>query len=166
MSVLNNRQIVQKLTRLAYEIIEQNSNEKKLYLAGINNNGYAFAELLKNEILKVEGCPFAVELIRIRLNPANPTKHAIEIELGGVQLRNQNVIIIDDVANTGRTLFYAFQPFMSLLLKKLQVAVMVDRKHKSFPIKVNYVGMTLATTIKDHIQVNLTKKEGYSVQLS
>lgn len=166
MSVLNNRQIRQKLSRLAYEIIEQNSSEDQVYLAGINNNGLAFAELLVQELKHIKACPFKVDVIQISLNPADPTNHPIVINVDGAILKGQNVIIVDDVANTGRTIFYAFKPFMELLLKKLQVAVLVDRKHKSFPIEVEYVGLTLATTFEDHIEVNLTKKEGYSVQLS
>ena len=166
MSILNDRQINQKVIRLAYEIIEHNSGEKKIFLAGINNNGYAFAKILLNGLQSVPGCPLTIELIQIHLNPAKPTASEITIDVAPSTLKNKNVIIVDDVANTGRTIFYAFTPFMNLLLKKLQVAVLVDRKHKNFPINVDYVGLTLATTIEDHIQVNLTQKETYSVELS
>ncbi|MFT6808010.1 MAG: pyrimidine operon attenuation protein/uracil phosphoribosyltransferase [Saprospiraceae bacterium] len=165
MSILNNRQINQKVIRLAYEIIEHNSQEKKIYLAGINNNGYAFAKLLLEQIQSVPGCPLTAELIQIHLDPAKPTLSDITIDMPSGSLKNKNVIVVDDVANTGRTIFYAFTPFMSLLLKKLQVAVLVDRKHKNFPINVDYVGLTLATTIEDHIEVNLTQKDTYSVKL-
>ncbi len=165
MSILNNRQINQKVIRLAYEIIEHNSQEKKIFLAGINNNGYAFAKLLLAQIQSVPGCPLTADLIQIHLDPAKPTLSEITIDVPPGTLKNKNVIVVDDVANTGRTIFYAFTPFMSLLLKKLQVAVLVDRKHKNFPINVDYVGLTLATTIEDHIQVNLTQKDTYSVEL-
>ncbi|MFT4567237.1 MAG: pyrimidine operon attenuation protein/uracil phosphoribosyltransferase [Saprospiraceae bacterium] len=165
MSILNNRQINQKVIRLAYEIIEHNSQEKKIYLAGINNNGYAFAKLLLEQIQSVPGCPLTAELIQIHLDPAKPTLSDITIDMPSGSLKNKNVIVVDDVANTGRTIFYAFTPFMPLLLKKLQVAVLVDRKHKNFPINVDYVGLTLATTIEDHIEVNLTQKDTYSVKL-
>lgn len=166
MSILNDRQINQKVTRLAYEIIEHNSQEKKIYLAGINNNGYAFGQLLMEALLRVEGCPFEVVLMRLRLNPAKPTQSDITIDIDASELKNKTVIIVDDVANTGRTIFFAFSPFLKLLLKKLQVAVLVDRKHKNFSINVDYVGLTLATTIEDHIQVNLTQKNSYSVELT
>jgi len=166
MSILNDRQINQKVTRLAYEIIEHNSQEKKIFLAGINKNGYAFAQLLLERIQEVPGCPLSVELIQICLDPADPTGSDITIDIPVTTLKKKNVIVVDDVANTGRTIFYAFTPFMPLLLKKLQVAVLVDRKHKNFPISVDYVGLTLATTMDDHIQVNLTQKDTYSVELS
>ncbi len=165
MSILNDKQIDQKLTRLAYEIIEQNTEVKVLYLAGINNNGYRFAELLKKEIEAIALCPFQVELIRIRLDPSQPISEEITIDIAPSKLKNKTVILIDDVANTGRTLFYAFKPFMGLLIKKMQVAVLVDRKHKSFPVQVDFVGLSLATTIKDHIDVNLTQKGRFSAQI-
>lgn len=166
MPILNDKQIGQKLVRLAYEIIEQNTELKILYLAGINNNGYRFAQLLKQEIENITECPFSVELLRIKLNPAKPTTEDITIDIPAKQLKNKTVIIVDDVANTGRTLFYAFKPFLGMLLKKIQVAVLVDRKHKSFPVLVDYVGVSLATTIKDHIDVKLTQNRKYQADFS
>ena len=81
-------------------------------------------------------------------------------------LKSKVLIIVDDVANTGRTIFYAFQPLLALLPSKLQVAVLVDRKHKSFPIEVDYVGLSLATTMKENIVVKLTGDEGMEVHLN
>lgn len=166
MGILNDRQIGQKVTRLAFEIIEQNFDSKKVFLAGINNNGYAFAELLKSELESIDVCPFDVALFRVRINPAAPLSQDIELDIDRKLLKNRSVILIDDVANTGRTLFYSFRPFMSMLIRKLQVAVLVDRKHKSFPIKVNFVGLTLATTIKDNITVEISKKGNREVYIS
>ena len=166
MSILNDKQIGQKLTRLAFEIIEQNTQVKELYLAGINNNGYRFAELLKSEVEKIKACPFSVQLIQVKLNPAKPTLDPIGLDVSETSLKNKTIILVDDVANTGRTLFYAFKPFMDVLAKKMQVAVLVDRKHKSFPVQVDFVGLSLATTIKQHIDVNLTHKGAYSAQIS
>lgn len=166
MSILNDKQIGQKLVRLAYEIIEQNTDLKILYLAGINNNGYRFAQLLGKEISKIEKCPFQTKIIRIKLNPAKPISQEITLDIDLKELKNTTVIITDDVANTGRTLFYAFRPFLDLLLKKIQVAVLVDRKHKSFPVHVDYVGLSLATTVKDQIDVDLAKKGTFSVQMN
>lgn len=166
MSILNDKQIGQKLVRLAYEIIEQNTELKILYLAGINNNGYRFAQLLSKEIAKIENCPFETKLVRVKLNPAKPIAEDITLDIDLKELKNKTVIITDDVANTGRTLFYAFRPFLELLLKKIQVAVLVDRKHKSFPVHVDYVGLSLATTVKDQIDVSLTRKGAFSVQMN
>jgi len=166
MPILNDKQIAQKLIRLAFEIIEQHTEVKTLYLAGINNNGHRFAALLKDTLEKTQQCPFDVHLFRVRLNPAKPTSEEVTLDIDTKTLKNKSIILVDDVANTGRTLFYAFQPFMGLLIKKMKVAVLVDRKHKNFPVQVDFVGLSLATTIKDHIDVNLSSRGRYSVQMT
>lgn len=162
MSILNDRQIRQKISRLAYEIIEQNTDAKLIFLAGINNNGYRFAKLLKTSLEDISLCPFEVRLARVKLNPAMPLQEEVSIDVDERELEKHAVILVDDVANTGRTLFYAIKPFLNLLLRKMQVAVLVDRKHKSFPIQVDYVGLSLATTLKENVEVILTRKGQYS----
>lgn len=153
MKLLTNTQIAQKINRLAIEILEHNYTEKTIVLAGINNNGLGFAKLIKRAINKISDVE--IILANITLNPAKPTKDDVAINLTDDDIRKKVVIIVDDVANTGRTIFYAFKPFLDILTKKVEVAVLVDRKHKSFPIKVDYVGLSLATTLKDNIKVNL-----------
>ncbi|MEL6123176.1 MAG: phosphoribosyltransferase family protein [Bacteroidota bacterium] len=166
MPILNDRQIKQKVRRLAYEIIEQNFDAESIYLAGINNNGIAFANRLNAQLRAIDTCPFDVHLLQVRLNPASPLSEDIQIIPSAIDLTDKNVILIDDVANTGRTLYYAFRPFMEMILSKLEVAVLIDRKHKNFPIQVNYVGLTLATTLRDHVKVNLTSDQRDSVEFS
>ena len=163
MQVLDQYQISMKIARLAYEILENNEEEQTLVLAGINNNGYRFAELLVKTLENISDKKFL--LSRIRLNPAKPLEHPIEINRSKAELENSCVIIIDDVANTGRTLFYAFAVLMKILMKKVEVAVLVDRKHKQFPIKVDYVGLSLATTMQENIEANLTDSEQMTVTL-
>ncbi len=153
MKLLSNTQIAQKINRLAIEILEHNYTEKSIVLAGINNNGLGFAKLIKRAINKISNVE--IILANISLNPAKPTKDDVSIDLADSDLKNKVVIVVDDVANTGRTIFYAFKPFLDILTKKVEVAVLVDRKHKSYPIKVDYVGLSLATTLKDNIKVNL-----------
>lgn len=102
---------------------------------------------------------------RIRLNPANPIEYEPSIELSDEDLRNKPVIIVDDVANTGRTIFYAVQPLLKVVPKKVEVAVLVDRKHKSFPVKADYVGLSLATTLRDDIDVQIRDAAEMAVYL-
>lgn len=166
MQILDDRQIRQKIKRLAIEIIERNFGEPEIILAGLNNNGLGFAELLLREITPILPENMKVTLTRIRLNPANPVEYAPYIEMPDEQLRGCNIIIVDDVANTGRTIFYAVQPLLALLPRKVEVAVMVDRKHKSFPIKADYVGLSLYTTLKDNIEVHIRDVDTMSVHLS
>ena len=87
----------------------------------------------------------------------------IDIDLK--ELNKTSIIVVDDVANTGRTIFYATKPLMTILPKKIEAAVLVDRKHKLFPIKVDYVGISLATTLKENIRVDLSRKTQKSVHL-
>ncbi len=164
MKILNQDQIRQKIRRLAFQIVENHFHEKKVILAGINRNGYHFAGLLQREITVIS--PLETELTRLQLNPANPTEAEITLELPLQQCRKGVVIVVDDVANTGRTIFYAMRPFMDTLPKKIEVAVLVDRKHKAFPIHVDYVGLSLATTMKEDIDVQLVDVEEMSAYLS
>jgi len=147
MKILNDRQIAQKIKRLAIEILEHNFGESELILAGINNNGMVFSLLLLEELTKISSMPITVT--RIQLNPANPLKSDIILEMPPEQVHNKVLIIVDDVANTGRTIFYAIKPILEVLPKKVEVAVLVDRSHKSFPIRVDYHGLSLATTLKN-----------------
>lgn len=153
MKLLDGPQIKQKIRRLAYEILERNYEYSRLILAGINNNGTSLAQLLKNELLLVRD--IEVVLTTIRLSPADPIASAVVLGLPADQIQDQCVIIVDDVANTGRTIFYAMKPLMEVVPAKVEVAVLVDRKHKMFPIEVDYYGMTLATTLQENIDVKI-----------
>jgi len=153
MKILNERQIAQKIKRLAIEILEHNFGEPELILAGINNNGMVFSELLMQELTKISNIPITVT--RIKLNPANPIKSDIILEMPPEQVHNKVLIIVDDVANTGRTIFYAIKPILEVLPKKVEVAVLIDRSHKSFPIRVDYYGLSLSTTLKNNIDVQI-----------
>ena len=156
MQILDNKQINQKIRRLAYEILEENSNVKNLILLGVNSNGQSFANLLVKEYNDIAKHPASVGFVK--LNPADPLSSEITLHIDGVKnLKGKNLIIVDDVANTGRTLFYSMKPIMQYLPRKVEVAVLVDRKHKSFPVKVDYVGLSLATTLKENIQVDIKK---------
>lgn len=156
MKILDHKQIDQKIKRLAYEIYENNSEVKSLVFLGINNNGRAFAELLASTFATIS--PQETIIGSLSLNPASPTTSDVELDLDVKNLRNKTIIIVDDVANTGRTLYYALKPLMNHLPRKIEVAVLVDRMHKTFPINVRYVGLSLATTLKENIKVDVLKK--------
>jgi pyrimidine operon attenuation protein/uracil phosphoribosyltransferase len=162
MKVLHQHQIEQKIKRLAFEIMEENFGED-IVLAGINNNGMAFAKLLLAPLLEI--APAKVSIAQIRLSPASPLDQDVTISIPVNELKNKTIIIVDDVANTGRTIFYAFKPLLEIIPKKLEVAVLVNREHKSFPIKVDYQGLSLATTIQENIQVNISNTKESEVLL-
>ena len=130
----------------------------------VPTNGMIFAKLLLKAIAQISDAKLI--LTSIKLSPAKPLESDITIDLPLKDIENKVIIIVDDVANTGRTIFYATKPLMKVLPKKVEVAVLVDRKHKSFPIKVDYVGMSLATTMQEHIEVQIKKASEFSVFLS
>jgi pyrimidine operon attenuation protein / uracil phosphoribosyltransferase len=163
MQVLNQYQIHEKIIRLSYEILENNLDEDTIILAGINNNGYRFAELLSNSLKSITNKK--IVLSRIRLNPAKPLDTPVETDLSQTDIEDKAIIVVDDVANTGRTIFYAFKVYMDVIPKKLEVAVLVDRKHKMFPIKVDYVGLSLATTVQEHIKADLQNAGNMTVSM-
>ncbi len=165
MQILDDQQIRQKIKRIAIEILEHNFEEPEVILAGLNNNGLGFAQLLLAELLPLAPEGMELTLTRIRLNPANPVEYDPYIEMPPEALRGKAIIIVDDVANTGRTVFYAVQPLLQVLPKKVEVAVFIDRKHKSFPVKADYVGLSLATTLLDDIEVKIREVEEMAVYL-
>jgi pyrimidine operon attenuation protein / uracil phosphoribosyltransferase len=163
MTILNQKQIEQKIRRLTVEILERNFGETELILAGVNNNGLEMAQLLLQEL--VGRTDAKIVLTRLRVNPAAPNQHPILLEMPLSEIENKTVILVDDVANTGRTIFYAIKPLLDILPKKVEIAVLVDRKHKAFPIQPDYVGLSLATTLRENIQVHLRDVAAWSVEL-
>jgi len=163
MRILSDQKIRQKIKRLAIEILERNTEEAELIVAGINNNGLLFASLVVAELKDL--CDAPIHLTSIRLNPADPIDTEITIDMDVDKIKGKAILIVDDVANTGRTLFYACKPLLNIIPKKIEVAVLVNRTHKSFPIKVDYVGLSLATTLKENIEVQLKKENDFWVEL-
>lgn len=160
--ILEKRKIRQKLERMAYEIIENNYNAKEILLAGINNRGLFVAKRLAEFMKNIMDIKVTVK--NLKVNAANPIETEVSIDIDHA-VNDQSVIIVDDVANTGRTLLYATKPFLSYLPRKIQVAVLVDRKHKTYPISADFVGLSLATTIRENIRVEVSKTEVQAVFL-
>ncbi len=166
MQILTDRQIRQKIRRLAIQILERNFGEPEIVLAGLNNNGFGFAQMMLAELEPI--CPptTKITLTRLRLSPANPLADPISIDLPDEELAGRVVIVVDDVANSGRTLFFAMKPLLEVLPKKVEVAVLVDRTHKSFPIKCDYVGLSLATTLLEDVDCQIRGNEELAVFLN
>ena len=162
MKILSEEKIKQKIQRIAIEILEHNWGED-IVLAGINNNGLGFAKMLYKPLVKMAAD--RISLCQIKLSPANPLAKDVQLSIPLEELKNKVIIIVDDVANTGRTIFYACKPLMQILPKKIEVAVLIDRTHKSFPIKVDYMGLSLATTMKEDIEVRIRDVEEMEVNL-
>lgn len=153
MTILDSKQIAQKLKRMSIEILENNIDEDELFLIGINNNGLKFAKLLSSFLKKITNKK--IHLCNLRIDPAKPLESEISVDIELDSLKDKVLIIVDDVANTGRTMFYAFKPLLNILPKKVELAVLINRQHKTFPAHPNYIGLSLATTLQNNIKVNI-----------
>ncbi len=155
--ILNKDQINQKIRRMAFEIWERNFKEKEILLAGIEGQGFLLAERLK-EILE-DISTLDIRLIKVSLDKLAPTQSEIAVNCDESGLKNKTIVIVDDVLNTGRTIAYSMKPFLQVKIKKLELAVLVDRSHSQFPVSSNYTGYELSTTIEDHVEVVLKRNK-------
>ncbi len=155
--ILNKKQVMQKVIRIAFEIYENNYKEKNLVIAGISGEGFKLAKLLMKELKKIS--PFELTLIRVDIDKNDPAKSDIKINCDLKILHNSCLILVDDVLNTGRIFLHGLKPFLNINVKKIQTAVLVNRQHKLFPVSADYTGYELSTTLNDHIQVILDREQ-------
>lgn len=148
--ILSQDVAARKMKRMAFEILENNEGEAKLILAGIRESGSVIARNIQRLIQSISS--LSTELITLSLDKKRPEEVTINKT---VLLEDQVIIVIDDVANSGKTLLYALKPFLNFHPKKIQTLVLVERTHKAFPVKPDYVGLSVATTLQEHIYVEV-----------
>ena len=151
--ILNEKQVIQKIRRIAYEIYEHNFEEKALVLAGVFPKGFILAQLLQAELTKLSD--WSIKLIKIDIDKNAPFNREVKMDCPENELKDKCIILIDDVLHTGRTFAYSLKPFMNINIKKMETAVLIDRSHKMFPISADYKGYELSTTINEHVEVCL-----------
>jgi pyrimidine operon attenuation protein/uracil phosphoribosyltransferase len=139
-----------KLRRMAYEILENNFGETGFVLAGIRESGTVIAQVIQKLLNEIAG--IKAELITVTLDKKNPREVTLNNQ---PDFHNQVIILIDDVSSSGKTLLYALKPFLDLNPKKIQTLVLVERSHNAFPVKPDYVGLSVATTLQEHIYVEV-----------
>jgi pyrimidine operon attenuation protein / uracil phosphoribosyltransferase len=139
-----------KLKRMAFEILENNFGETGFVLAGIRESGTVIAQTIQKLLNEIAG--IKSELITVTLDKKNPKEVTLNKQ---PDFHNRVVILIDDVSNSGKTLLYAIKPFLDLNPKKIQTLVLVERSHNAFPVKPDYVGLSVATTLQEHIYVEV-----------
>ncbi|MBW8684607.1 phosphoribosyltransferase family protein [Chitinophaga rhizophila] len=158
--ILTQDVIEKKIKRIAYEIYENNSDEQEIIIAGIWDRGLIMAEKIAKILQEIS--PLQIRLLRLDLNKQRPEGVQLSED---IDFNGKVIILIDDVANSGRTMLYALKPFLQFLPRKIQTAVLVDRKHKSFPLSVDFVGYSLSTTLEDMVMVEMEEQEIKSAYL-
>ncbi len=153
--ILSDKQVKQILKRLAYQVYENNFNEKELIIAGIEGRGVQVAELLCKELAEI--CKIKLSVTDIVLDKSNPAQKQVILSNNKLSVKDKVVVVVDDVLNTGKTMLYSLIPLVSDKARKIQTLVLVDRNHTSFPVKANYIGTALSTTLQEHIEVNISK---------
>lgn len=154
--ILNHNEINHKIRRIAFQIYESNVNEKEVVLAGIDKNGYVFAKKLKSVLQKISDIkPILCKVSIDKKNPGQEIKTSIPAD----EYKNKSIVLVDDVLNSGTTLIYGVKHFLDVPLKQFKTAVLVNRNHKKYPVKADFKGISLSTSLHEHIDVVLEGKE-------
>ena len=152
--ILDQKQIDHKIRRIAYQIYENNVSEKEVVIAGIFENGFIFAKKIKNVIEKIS--PINVIMCKViidKKNPINPITTSLESKI----YKNKSLVLVDDVLHSGTTLIYGIKHFLQVPLKQFNTAVLVDRNHKKYPVKADFKGISLSTSINENVSVVFEK---------
>jgi len=160
--ILTPNQVEQKIRRIAYQLLENNYKEEQIILIGIERKGKLFAQRIYQYLSKIADFNVKFETISIdKSNDVLNTSFSSEIH----SIEGQSVVLIDDVLNSGKTLIYAASHLLDANLKKLSTVALVDRRHRLFPIRADYVGLTLSTTLQEHINVEFNDENETTVYL-
>ena len=157
--ILTHQEIEHKIRRIAFQIYETFADEQTVIIAGIASNGYEFAKrlgLILSEISTIE-----IVLCEVKVDKENPNSE-ISTSVPATIYQNKGVVLVDDVLNSGTTLIYAIKHFLEVPLTKLKTAVLVDRNHKKYPVKVNFKGISLSTSLQEHVSVIFENQNNYA----
>ena len=158
--ILDTKQINNKIKRIAYQIYEVNMLEEEIVIAGIETNGFLLAKNLKRMVEKIS--PLNVTLCCVfvdKKKPIAPVKTSLKTE----EYQNKSLVLVDDVLHSGTTLIYGVKHFLEVPLKRFKTAVLVNRNHKKYPVKADFKGISLSTSINENIVVVFKKNTIYAV---
>jgi pyrimidine operon attenuation protein / uracil phosphoribosyltransferase len=164
MIILTHEQIERKIKRIAYQIYEQHVDSKGLVIAGIATHGYVLAEKIAGELKQVS--PLNIRLAKVEVVKENPGENTTKITFDGEEIKGQNVVIVDDVLNTARTMVYAIYPFFKAGAATIKTAVLADRNHKNYPVSADFTGISLATTLQEHITFEVNSDGSFQLSLN
>ncbi len=154
-TILNHQQIQHKIRRIAYQIYESNVNEHEVILAGIESNGYLLAKKIKSSLDDISDIKSTLcKVIIDKRHPLSEIKTSLAVE----EYSNKSIVLIDDVLNSGSTLIYGVKHFLNVPLKQFKTVVLVNRNHKKYPVKADFKGISLSTSLHEHVEVILEGK--------
>lgn len=148
--ILDKKQIAHKIRRMAFQIYETNVGETEVVIAGIKENGFLLAERLKQAVESIS--PLKVVLCEVKIDKKNPTSPIIT-SLTSEEYKNKSLVLVDDVLHSGTTLIYGIKHFLDVPLKQFKTAVLVDRNHKKYPVKADFKGISLSTSLNENVKV-------------
>lgn len=152
--ILDDKQIAQRIRRIAYEIYESNVNQEQVILAGIIGNGYKIAQMIATQLENIS--PLKVILCEVQIDKKQP-REQITTSISVSEYQNRSLVLIDDVLHTGTTLIYGVKHFLDVPLTQFKTAVLVDRNHKRYPIKADYKGISLSTSLNENVAVEFSE---------
>jgi pyrimidine operon attenuation protein/uracil phosphoribosyltransferase len=158
--ILSQLEIEQKITRLAHQIIENTFEQETLFIGGICGNGIQLAEKIKEIILNHSSQKIIV--FEITLNKSEPWSEPISLSVPQETLKNGYILLVDDVINSGKTMQYALVKLLEQATKAIKTVALVDRQHRRYPIKADFVGISLSTTLKERVEVELSYKNSHA----
>lgn len=148
--ILNQKQIAHKIKRIAYQVYETNVDETEVVIAGIKENGFILAKKIKTEVENIS--PIKVTLCEVVIDKKNPIA-PITTSLTPEEYKNKSLLLVDDVLHSGTTLIYGIRHFLDVPLKQFKTAVLVDRNHKKYPVKADFKGISLSTSLNENVNV-------------
>lgn len=158
--ILDRKQIIHKIRRMAYQIYETNVEEKEVVIAGIKENGFILAQKLKEEVERIS--PIRVLLCEVRIDKKSPIS-PIKTSLTREEYKNKSLVLVDDVLHSGTTLIYGIKHFLDVPLKQFKTAVLVDRNHKKYPVKADFKGISLSTSLNENVTVIFNGEDAKAV---
>ncbi len=155
--ILSHNQIQYKIKRIAYQIYEANVDESEIIIAGIDGGGLQFAKKIQRILKQITTAE--IRLCKVSMDKKNPVASGVTTSIPSEEYKNKSVVLVDDVLNSGTTLIYGVHHFLEVPLKQLKTAVLVNRNHKKYPVKADYKGISLSTSLQEHIEVSFKNRD-------
>jgi pyrimidine operon attenuation protein/uracil phosphoribosyltransferase len=155
--IVTHEEIQHKIKRIAYQIYEANVDEQEIIIAGIEGGGLNFAKRLEKVLTVITSAKIII--CKVSMDKNNPLSTGVKTSIQESEYANKSIVLVDDVLNSGTTLIYGVHHFLRVPLKQLKTAVLVNRNHKKYPVKADYKGISLSTSLQEKVMVAFKEKD-------